>query len=49
MKWFYSLKRVIRVIIAVASWLPLFIFAGVIGEMSGDNDLLSGRPFITVC
>lgn len=37
MKWFYNLKRVVRVIIAVVSWLPLFIFAGVIGGSVGEN------------
>lgn len=37
MKWFYNLKRVVRVIIAVISWLPLFIFAGVIGGSVGEN------------
>lgn len=37
MKWFYNLKRVVRVIIAVVSWLPLFIFAGVVGGSVGEN------------
>ena len=37
MKWFYNLKRVARVIIAVVSWLPLFIFAGVVGGSVGEN------------
>jgi type II secretory pathway pseudopilin PulG len=37
MKWFYNLKRVVRVIIAVVSWLPLFIFASVVGGSVGEN------------
>ncbi len=37
MKWFYNLKRSIRIIIAVAAWLPLVIFAGVISGSIGEN------------
>lgn len=37
MKWFYGLKRVVRIVIAVCSWLPLFVFAGVIGDGVGEN------------
>lgn len=37
MKWFYNLKRVTRVVIAVCSWLPLFIFTGIIGDGVGEN------------
>lgn len=37
MKWFYNLKRVARVVIAVCSWLPLFIFTGIIGDGVGEN------------
>lgn len=37
MKWFYNLKRVARVVIAVCSWLPLFIFTGIIGDSIGEN------------
>lgn len=37
MKWFYNLKRVARVVIAVCSWLPLFIFTGIIGDSVGEN------------
>lgn len=40
MKWFYSLKRAVRIVIAIVSWLPLVVFAvvisGAIGE-SGEN------------
>ena len=43
MKWFYNLKRVVRVIIAVVSWLPLFIFAGVVGgSVGGKGENKSG-------
>jgi hypothetical protein len=37
MKWFYSLKKAARVIIAVCAWLPLCIFAGVISGSIGNN------------
>lgn len=37
MKWFYKLKNGVRVIIAAASWLPLIVFAGVIGGTVGDS------------
>lgn len=37
MKWFYNLKRAIRITIAVAAWLPLVIFAGVISGSIGEN------------
>lgn len=37
MKWFYNLKRSIRIIIAVVAWLPLVIFAGVISGSIGEN------------
>lgn len=37
MKWFYNLKRVARVVIAVCSWLPLFIFTGIIGDGIGES------------
>lgn len=37
MKWFYNLKRVARVVIAVCSWLPLFIFTVIIGDGVGEN------------
>lgn len=37
MKWFYNLKRAIRIVIAVAAWLPLVVFAGVISGSIGEN------------
>lgn len=37
MKWFYGLKRKLRVLITVVSWLPLFISASVIGAVLGHN------------
>jgi hypothetical protein len=37
MKWFYNLKRTVRVIIAVVAWLPVFIFCGIIGGDIGEN------------
>lgn len=37
MKWFYKLKRAVRVIIAVVAWLPVFIFCGIIGGDIGEN------------
>lgn len=37
MKWFYNLKRSVRIIIAVASWLPLVIFACAIAGSIGEN------------
>lgn len=43
MKWFYNLKRVVRVIIAVVSWLPLFIFAGVVGGSVGKTAKICKR------
>ena len=49
MKWFYNLKRVIRVIIAVVSWLPLFIFAGVIGGTAGDNVDVETWQALIIC
>nr|DAO90659.1 MAG TPA: HIRAN domain [Caudoviricetes sp.] len=37
MRWFYNLKRAIRIVIAVAAWLPLVVFAGVISGSIGEN------------
>ena len=37
MKWFYNLKRAIRIVIAVAAWLPLVVFAGVISGSIGES------------
>ena len=37
MKWFYNLKRAIRIVIAVAAWLPLVVFAGIISGSIGEN------------
>ena len=49
MKWFYNLKRVIRVIIAVVSWLPLFVFAGIIGGTTGDNANVETWQALIIC
>ena len=49
MKWFYNLKRIIRVIIAVVSWLPLFVFAGVIGGTTGDNANVETWQALIIC
>ncbi|MBD5086668.1 MAG: hypothetical protein HDT32_04890 [Clostridiales bacterium] len=37
MKWFYKLKRNIRIIITVAVWVLFFIVTSIIGNSLGDN------------
>ena len=31
MKWFYSLKKPLRIVIAVCAWLPLVVFVVIVG------------------
>ena len=39
MKWFYSLKKSLRIVIAVCAWLPLVIFAAAIsGAIGADGE-----------
>ena len=37
MMWFYKLKRAVRVIIAVAAWLPALVFCGIMGGNGSEN------------
>lgn len=37
MKWFYQLKRNIRIIITVAVWVLFFVVTSIIGSSLGDN------------
>lgn len=47
MKWFYSLKKPLRIVIAVCSWLPLVIFAAAISGTIG-TDSESMQPWQAV-
>lgn len=39
MKWFYSLKKPLRIVIAVCAWLPLVVFAAAIsGTIGADGE-----------
>ena len=39
MKWFISLKKAYRIIIAVCAWLPLVIFlAAISGSIGADGE-----------
>lgn len=47
MKWFYSLKKPLRIVIAVCAWLPLVVFAAAIsGTIGADGE--SMQPWQTV-
>ena len=50
MKWFYKLKRAVRIIIAVVAWLPLFVFAAVVGGSIGDSgeNIETWQAFVVV-
>lgn len=48
MKWFYDLKKGVRVAIAVVAWLPLLIFAGIIGATGKGEDIAAWEGVVAV-